>query len=157
MRSNPFSISRVQTLACHTYAICLRLARRLRTNGRGCRRRWMSPYGPLGPLLHVAGFGRTAAVQTSAIAPLRVKLNAVWRVSNHQQRRARKPLPSCGHQGAGPQFPHCRHLHKAPGGARKPQIARPGQDFLVAAALQSPSRHLRARPAEHLSRRDRNR
>ena len=42
----------------------------------------------LGPLLHVAGLGRPAAVQAGAIAPLGIELDAVGRVGDHQLRLA---------------------------------------------------------------------
>ena len=38
----------------------------------------------LGPVLHVAGLGRAAAVQARAVAPFGVELNSVRRISHHQ-------------------------------------------------------------------------
>jgi len=75
---------------------------------------------PLSPLLHVAGFGRPVAVESSPVAPFGVELNTVRRISNHQTRLALAQEPDDNIRIGGVSAEHSVR-------PKQPQIPRPGR------------------------------
>jgi hypothetical protein len=54
-----------------------------------------------GALLHVGRLGRSAAVEASPIAPFRIQLDPVWRISDHEPRLAIPQQPSDSFRAGG--------------------------------------------------------
>jgi hypothetical protein len=70
----------------------------------------VTAYGGLvvtfGPVLHIAGFGRPAAIQAGAVTPFGIEFNTVRRVGDHQPRLAlaEQPPDRLGRRGVAAKY-----------------------------------------------------